>query len=215
MPVTVLGLGLAAVVCPALTVWTLVPAENTSAVWPSSLTRHWRYGLAAAASAVACTLLATRGTPPAAWWLLATLGAALAVTDVACYRLPTRLMVPLAAAELIALGATAVVSAQPGRLLHVLLAALLVGGLWLAGALAAPDSVGLGDVYLAAIVAGLLGWNGWGTVLTGQLTIWLLAGATGIFALSVRSGISSAPEKPTVIPMGPALVLGALLTCWL
>jgi leader peptidase (prepilin peptidase)/N-methyltransferase len=177
--------------------------------------RYWRHGAAAAASAAACAVLAARGTPPAAWWLLATLGAALAVTDIASYRLPTQLMLPLAAAELIALGSAAIITAQPGHIVTALLAAIVVGGLWLIGALAAPNSVGLGDVYLVTIVAGLLGWDGWSAVITGQLASWLLAGVTGILITALNRDTSPARTQPAAIPMGPALVLGALLACWL
>jgi leader peptidase (prepilin peptidase)/N-methyltransferase len=163
------------------------------------------------AVAVVFAALGARGVPAAAWWLLAVTGAVLAIVDSETHRLPRRLVGPLAAAELLVLAVTALVADEPQRLVRALLAAAAVAGGYLLLAVAAPSLMGLGDVYLAGITAGLLGWASWTHVLTGQVLIWLL----GPIALA-----AAALTRPTErgwkmqVPMGPALITGALVACW-
>ena len=72
---------------------------------------------------------------------------------------------------------------EPDRLLRAVLAAAVVGGGWFAVAFLAPPAVGLGDVRVAALAAGLLGWTSWPAVLAGQLAAFGLAAVTaGIIA---------------------------------
>jgi len=92
-----------------------------------------------------------------------------------------------------------------GRGLRATLAASVVGAAWFAVAFTAPSALGLGDVRVAALAAGLLGWTSWSAVLTGQLAALGLAAITaGILAVtSPRMGRSGQ------VPMGPALITGA------
>ena len=70
--------------------------------------------------------------------------------------------------------------------------------------------MGLGDVRVAALTAGLLGWIGWSAVLTGQLSAMALAVVTaGIIAVTGHVG------RGVQVPMGPALIAGALVVTWL
>ena len=154
---------------------------------------------------------AAGGTPLAAWWLFATGGTVLCVGDTQHHLLPARLVYPLAAAISVALIFTAVMAGEPDRFLRAVLAAALVGGGWFTVAFLAPPAVGLGDVRVAALAAGLLGWTSWTAVLAGQLAAFGLAAVTTgvIAATGPRSG------RATQVPMGPALIVGALAAAWL
>jgi leader peptidase (prepilin peptidase)/N-methyltransferase len=150
--------------------------------------------------------------PAAAWWLLATTGAVLAIIDSQTNRLPRRLVGPLGAAELVALAVTALVTDEPQRLVRALLAAATVAGGYLLLVVAAPALMGLGDVYLAGITAGLLGWSSWSHVIAGQVLLWLL-GPIGLAAAALARPAERGGKMH--VPMGPAVITGALLACWL
>jgi len=106
----------------------------------------------------------------------------------------------------------AVVYDEPQRLLRALLAAAAVAGLYFLIALLSPPTMGMGDVYVAGITAGLLGWASWSHVLIGQIIMWLL-GPVVLIAVAVARPRSRGMKMH--VPMGPALVAGALVACWL
>ena len=165
-----------------------------------------------AAVAVVLAAGAAGGDPIFAWWLFATGGAVLCVTDAQHHLLPARLVYPLAATVLAVLAVTAAVTGEPERLLRALLAAAAVGAGWFAVAFLAPSALGLGDVRVAALAAGLLGWTSWSAVLAGQLAAFALAVVTaGILAITDRRVRYRAMQ----VPMGPALIIGAILVTWL
>ena len=145
-----------------------------------------------------------------AWWLYSQAGIGLAIIDTHEHRLPNRLTYPLAGAELAALTATAATTGDGRtRLLRAFLAAVVVGVCWLVAALAAPGGLGLGDVKLAAITAAPLGWTSWILVLNAQLLIFVVALLTAAVLALARP---SARTRRMAVPLGPAIVLGALLT---
>ena len=122
-----------------------------------------------AAVAAILTAGAAGGVPFVAWWLFAAAGAVLCVVDVEHHLLPGRLVYPLAVVVFAALSVSAVLAGEPERLLRAILAAAVVGAVWFAVAFTAPAAMGLGDVRVAALAAGLLGWTSWSAVLAGQL----------------------------------------------
>jgi len=145
--------------------------------------------------------------PVLAWWIFAVGGAVLAVIDTEHHLLPARIVYPLAAILLVVLALSAVVTGEPGRLVRAMLATAVVGVVWFLIAFTAPAALGLGDVRLAALTAGMLGWIGWSAVLAGQVaTIGLALATAGVIAVS-RTGLT----RNTQVPMGPAFVLGTLL----
>ena len=214
MWVTGLTSALAAVtVSPLLAAWTVGLTGDTDYAmpwWhPRRVSAHRLVVVAALAAVLAAC--AAGGTPLAAWWLFATGGTVLCVVDAQHHLLPARIVYPLAAAVFAVLVLAAVMAGEPERLLRAVLAAAAVGGAWFTVAFLAPPAVGLGDVRVAALAAGLLGWTGWSSVLAGQLAAFGLAAVTAgiIAATGQRSG------RAAQVPMGPALIVGALAAAWL
>jgi leader peptidase (prepilin peptidase)/N-methyltransferase len=197
---------------PLLASWTVSLASDQHHQWwrPRRVSKaRWA---TVAAIAVVFAALGARGVPVVAWWLLAVTGAVLAIVDAETNRLPRRLVGPLAAAELAVLAVTALVADEPQRLVRSLLAAAAVAGGYLLLVVAAPSLMGLGDVYLAGITAGLLGWSGWNHVLAGQVLLWLL-GPIGLAAAALARPTERGWKMH--VPMGPALIGSALIACWL
>jgi leader peptidase (prepilin peptidase)/N-methyltransferase len=87
-----------------------------------------------------------------------------------------------------------------------------VGGGYFLVALISPAAIGLGDVYVAAIGSGLLGWASWRHVVAGQVLIWLL-GPVALAAVAVARPATRGLRM--AVPMGPALIVGALAATWL
>ncbi|MGS0685101.1 prepilin peptidase [Nakamurella sp. GG22] len=205
----------AILVSPLLAAWTVgltIDPDLARGPWwrPRSVSAA---RLATVALVVAVLAAAAAGGDPIlAWWLFATGGAVCCVTDAQQHLLPARLVYPLAVAVLAMLTLTAAVTGQPDHLVRALLAAAAVGAGWFAVAFLAPSALGLGDVRVAALAAGLLGWTSWSGVLTGQLAAFGLAVVTaGILAIADRR----VPYRAMQIPMGPALIIGAILVTWL
>ena len=203
----------AVLVSPLLASWTigLNPDRATSSArwWQPRRVGATRLILVAAVAAILTAGAA--GVPLAAWWPFAAAGAVLCVVDVQHHLLPGRLVYPLAAVILVALGVSAAVTSEPERLLRATLAASVVGAAWFAVAFTAPSAMGLGDVRVAALTAGLLGWTSWSALLTGQLAALFLAAVTaGILSVTApRLG------RAGQVPMGPALIAGAIVATWL
>ena len=203
----------AVAVSPLLAAWTvgLTADRDAEAPWwhPRRVSAHRRVLVAVVAAVLAGC--AAGGTPLAAWWLFAAGGTVLCVVDAQHHLLPARIVYPLAAVILAALALAAIIAGEPDRLLRAVLAAAVVGGGWFTVAFLAPPAVGLGDVRVAALAAGLLGWTGWSSVLAGQLAAFLLATVT----LAIIGATSPAAGRAAQVPMGPARIVGALAAAWL
>ena len=123
-------------------------------------------------------------------------------------QLPARLVYPLGAAVTVALAVDAVSAGRADDLLRAVAAAVAVGGGWLAVCFLSPRSTGLGDARLAAVLAGALGYSSWADVGQALALAAVLGGVTALV-------LGSAGRRAGTVPMGPALILGALLAVWL
>ena len=169
----------------------------------------WRYPLVELATGLLFAAVAA-ATGPAAYLpavlLLAAAGTALFLIDLEHQRLPFAItaVAGLGCAVLLLLDVWA---RGPQPVLGAVLAALVwtavYGGIWLASA---GRGMGLGDVALAPVLGGVLGWFGWGVTLTGLLGGFLLGAVVGVAVVSVaRTG------RGTRIPHGPFMLAGAAL----
>jgi len=150
--------------------------------------------------------------PYPAWVVLAGVGAVLIVVDAQVHLLPGRLVYPTAAVMTVVLAAAALCSGAADQLPRPVLAAVAVGVFWLIVAFLAPAAIGLGEVRVLALAAGLLGWASWSAVLYGQcLTSSWRASSPSAWLCSTRR--QRGRRMP--VPMGPAIIIATVLASWL
>ena len=142
----------------------------------------------------------------AAFAVLAVAGSALVLADLAVHRLPDRILGPAALAFFVVLTLAALDGDDWGQLGRSLLAGLvlLVGYCLLA--VARPSGLGLGDVKLAGLVGGFLGWFGWSETLLGTLAAFTVGGLCSAVLL-----LTGRVARGGELPFGPAMVVGALV----
>jgi leader peptidase (prepilin peptidase)/N-methyltransferase len=130
----------------------------------------------------------------------------LGAVDLATHRLPDRVTYPAYVVCAGALLADAAVHRTWPALLTAALAAAAAFGVAALAASVAPSGLGFGDVKLLGLLGLLLGWAGWGVLLTGVF-LGLVAGAlvSAVLLVTRRAGWR------TAIPFGPPLLLGGVL----
>jgi leader peptidase (prepilin peptidase) / N-methyltransferase len=162
-------------------------------------------GLLAAALAGVLLLSGLRPATVALAWGAAA-GIVLGAVDLAVHRLPDRVTVPAYAGVATALVVDAAVLDSWEALLRAGLAAGAALALAAGAALLSPEGLGFGDVKLLGLLGLVLGWVGWGALLTGVF-LGLLAGAVVSLAMVAtrRAGWR------TALPFGPPLLVGAAL----
>jgi leader peptidase (prepilin peptidase)/N-methyltransferase len=172
----------------------------------------WTYPAVELAMGVLWALIALRlagaglGWAVPAYLALAFICVVLAVIDARTRLLPNRITYPAFPVMLGLLLLASVGLGDLGRLARGLLAAVAVGGFFLALALISPRGMGLGDVKLAPTLGLALGWLSWGTVAVGVFAGFLLGGLAGVGAILLL-GLT----RKSLLPFGPWLVAGALL----
>jgi leader peptidase (prepilin peptidase)/N-methyltransferase len=126
--------------------------------------------------------------------------------DLLVHRLPDRVTFPAYAICAAAFTVDAAVLDAWGPLLRALMAAAAAFVVGAAAAAVSPEGLGFGDVKLLGLLGLVLGWAGWGVLLTG-IFLGLVAGAVVSLALLVtrRAGWR------TALPFGPPLLAGAAL----
>jgi len=206
------GLVLVLAVSPLLAGWSVALAGQVRAGWWRPRQVGWRRWAIVAVTAVLLTGAGAAGRPWPAWWLFAAGGAVLLVVDAQQHLLPARLVYPLGAVVAAALVVAAIVGGEWGRLGRAVLAAVVVSVFWLAVKFAAPAAVGLGDVRLFALTAALLGWLSWWAVLYGEMAAFVLAGIMAVLTVILTP---RRPIRGRQLPLGPAIIVGALLVSWL
>jgi leader peptidase (prepilin peptidase) / N-methyltransferase len=168
--------------------------------------RNWWPGLATAVLAgLAAWAVGDLGGWAAlpAYLLFAWLTVGLTWIDLDVHRLPVGLVVPTAG-WLVALLAVASLATLDRRWLGAVVGALGMGAVYLLLAVLPGGGVGGGDVRLAPVIGGLLGWLGAGSVLVGLLAGILVGGLAAVALLALRRvGLRSS------IAYGPAMCLGA------
>jgi len=155
-------------------------------------------------------LLAWRLT--SAWALPAfcVLGAslvAISAIDVEHMRIPSTLVYVTAA-----LGALLLVLASAGTHRWSALAAAAIGGaaafaVFFALFYAVPKGIGFGDVRLAGLCGGFLGWIGYREVVLAFLVSFVVAGVPAAVLLAMHK-----VQRRTQVPFGPALAAGTVIT---
>jgi leader peptidase (prepilin peptidase) / N-methyltransferase len=138
--------------------------------------------------------------------VLAAVGVALGLIDVLEQRLPSVLIYFGLTVIVVLFAASAILQSHGPDLLRALAGMAITGAFYLILALASRGGLGAGDVKLGALVGLALAWSSWSVLVTGTFLGWLAAGLGWIALRVVRRSSSDA-----LLPMGPFLVLGALL----
>lgn len=174
--------------------------------------RAWGAGawaaMALVAAALVVGLLARFG---ATWTIVPLLPLALATPLLAAIDLrwrivPNRLVLPLALVLLATASASALIEAQPLRIVGAVLGAVAMFAAYLAPALLTRRAMGMGDVKLALALGTVLGASGWQTWFAGVLAGFIAGAVAGLVLLLAR--------RATVrsrIPYAPAMLVGAWL----
>ena len=140
-----------------------------------------------------------------AYLALAITGVQLTRIDILHHLLPNRLVLPLLGAGLLLLSASAGVAGEPGNLLRGVAGALILFVLYLILALTSRNSLGMGDVKLAAPLGLYLGYLGWPQLFYGG-ALGFVAGGLASMALVLKNrGI-----KPQEVPYGPSMLAAGL-----
>jgi leader peptidase (prepilin peptidase)/N-methyltransferase len=136
----------------------------------------------------------------AAYLTFAAVAVALALIDLDVHRLPNAIVLPaypvLAALLLLAADGAALLRAAEG--------AALLFTLFLLIALAAPGSMGFGDVKLAGVVGAMTAYLSWGAFLVAAFGGFLLGAAVGLLLIAAqRAG------RRTAVPFGPFMLVAS------
>jgi leader peptidase (prepilin peptidase)/N-methyltransferase len=135
------------------------------------------------------------------------LGVLLGAVDLVCQRLPHQVVVPAIWVSLAGFTVVAAVTGEWSNLLRATLGAAVLGGAFLVLFLLPGQGLGFGDVKLAVLLGGFLGWVGWSEVLLGALLPWLV-NAPVVLYLLLRGKVS----RKVTMPFGPAMLVGAVLS---
>jgi len=137
--------------------------------------------------------------------VLAVAASLLIVIDLSEFRLPDVIVLPLYPVLAIGLSVAAWTENRWPALLGAAIGAVVMFVLFFAMAYFAPD-LGFGDVKLAGVVGGFLGWFGLAEAVAGFFFAWVLMALVGIAMLALRRINIKAS-----LPFGPYLVIGAVI----
>jgi leader peptidase (prepilin peptidase)/N-methyltransferase len=149
------------------------------------------------------------GLRPATAALAWAAGAAvvLGAVDLLSRRLPDRVTYPAYAVCAAAFLVDAAVLGTWGALVRGLLAAAVSFAVGVVAAVVSPDGFGFGDVKLLGLLGLVLGWFGWGVLMTGVFLGLLTGALVSLLLLATRRAGWRAAK-----PFGPPLQAGAVLT---
>jgi leader peptidase (prepilin peptidase) / N-methyltransferase len=130
----------------------------------------------------------------------------LAVIDLQHRLLPDRVVVPSIGIGAVLLLGAALAEQNWDALLRAALGAAVLFAVFLLLALVSPSGLGMGDVKLAGLLGLYLGWLGWGAVVVGAASGFVIQAVLALVLLAGRR-IGLRGE----LPFGPAMLLGAVL----
>ena len=151
-------------------------------------------------------LAATVAVSLMAFLYLAAVSVALTMIDLDTHTLPNRIVLPAYPVGAMLLACAALLAGESERLLPALIGATTLFGLYLLMALLYPGGMGLGDVKLAGVLGLYLGWLGWGPLVVGAFSAFLLGGLFSLVLILTRRA-----NRKSGIPFGPWMLAGAWL----
>ncbi|MEC3974919.1 prepilin peptidase [Amycolatopsis sp. H20-H5] len=139
--------------------------------------------------------------------VLAAVGVTLGWIDLIEQRLPTVLVYSGVALVGALLVTSAILYSRGPDFLRALAGMAIIAVFYLALALASGGGLGAGDVKLGGLLGLALGWLSWSALVTATVLGWFTA---GLVWLILR--VTQRRSRDSLLPMGPFLLLGALLT---
>ncbi|WP_431278142.1 prepilin peptidase [Leifsonia poae] len=139
-----------------------------------------------------------------AFLYLAGVSVALALIDLDVKRLPNSIVLPGYLVGAVLLGAAGVLGGDWSALIRAAIGAAALFVAYLIMAFAYPGGMGLGDVKLAGVLGLFLGYLGWGALIVGAFSAFLLG---GLFALALVAARRAG--RKSGIPFGPWMLAGA------
>lgn len=139
-----------------------------------------------------------------AYLYLAAITVALGLIDLDVHKLPNRIVLPAYLVAGVLFLAASVLSGEYSALVRagIGMAALFV--LYFVMAVTYPGGMGLGDVKLAGVLGIFLGWTGWGALVVGAFSAFLLGGLYAIALILFKRA-----NRKSGIPFGPWMLAGA------
>jgi leader peptidase (prepilin peptidase)/N-methyltransferase len=141
-----------------------------------------------------------------AYLYLAAAGLALAMIDVDHHRLPDAIVVPSYAVAALLLALSSGVTHDWWALARAAISASVLFGIYFAIAVARPGGMGFGDVKLAGLLGGLLGYLSWQTLVVGAFAGFVLGAVAGVAVIAAGRG-----DRKSALPFGPFMIAGALM----
>ncbi|MFJ3379085.1 prepilin peptidase [Curtobacterium sp. NPDC090217] len=139
-----------------------------------------------------------------AFLYLMAISVALALIDLDTHRLPNAIVYPSAVVLLVLFAVASALTGDWGALARGLLGAVLLGGGYLALAVAVPGGMGLGDVKLAVVLGLVLAYLGWGPLAVGAFGAFVVGGTVAISLIIFRRA-----RWRGGLPFGPSMLVGA------
>lgn len=140
-----------------------------------------------------------------AYLYLAAAGLALALIDVDHKRLPDAIVLPSYAVVAVLLSIASIATHDWWALARAAIGAAALFAFYFAIVFAYPAGMGFGDVKLAGVLGGLLGYLSWSTLLVGAFAGFLLGALVGAAVLAAGG------SRKTALPFGPFMIAGAVL----
>jgi leader peptidase (prepilin peptidase)/N-methyltransferase len=145
-----------------------------------------------------------------AFLYFAAIGVALSLIDLDSHRLPNPIVLPSYPVLALMLTAAALVQGSPSSLMRAAIGGAALFGAYFLLMFAYPAGMGFGDVKLAGIIGGMLGYLSYHALLIGAFAAFFLGSLISVFVLLSRRG-----SRKTQIPFGPFMILGAILALFL
>ncbi|MGH8962916.1 MAG: prepilin peptidase, partial [Jatrophihabitantaceae bacterium] len=171
-----------------------------------------RYPIVEAATAALFVVITLRiahlhlGAALPAYLYLAAAGLALSLIDVDHKRLPDAIVLPSYAVVAVLLTIASASTHDWWALARAAISAAALFAFYFATAFAYPAGMGFGDVKLAGVLGGLLGYLSWSALVVGAFAGFLLGAIVGAAIIAMRRG-----GRKSAIPFGPFMIAGAVL----
>lgn len=158
------------------------------------------------AATVAWALATGRAPLTVALLYLVSIGIALALIDIDVHRLPNAIVVPAYPLLALALAGAAWVTGDWAALGRAALGGVALFGFYLILVLVYPAGMGWGDVKLAGVLGGVLGFVSWAAVVVGAFAGFALGAVVALGLMASGRG-----TRKTALPFGPFMLIGTAI----